>query len=82
MKKSDQLKQTRSVKQDAQQTIVDKTRSENNREMTADEEKQFDELQGEIDGLNRSIERELNVEKMELDRATRNANPVITDSVA
>jgi HK97 family phage major capsid protein len=79
MKKSDQLKQTRSVKQDAQQAIVDKTRSENNREMTADEEKQFDELQGEIDGLNRSIERELNVEKMELDRAARNANPVITD---
>lgn len=75
MKKSDQLKQERSLKQDAQNAIVTKVRTEK-RDWTPEEEKQFDDLDSEIEVLDKSIERELKAEKLELDLAKRTANPI------
>jgi len=75
MKKSDQLKQERSLKQDAQSAITTKVRAEK-REWTPEEEKEFDDLDTEIETLNRSIERELKAEKLEVDRAQRSGRRV------
>ena len=78
MKKSDELKQTRSAKQDEMQGIVDKAATEK-REFTEAEDALFDSLKGEVDGLDKQIERQLQVEKLALERAARSANPVMGD---
>lgn len=75
MKKSDQLKQTRSQKEDRQQAIVDAAKAEN-REMTAEETQEFDTLQTEVTDLDKQIERQLQVEQLEINRARRTAAPV------
>lgn len=64
MKKSDQLKIERSEKLNAQMELVNKAKAEN-REMTDAEAASFDAVQEEIEKLDRSIQRQEQIEKNE-----------------
>lgn len=80
MKKSDQLKQERTAKVEAQQAIVDAAKAEN-RDVAAfneDEVTRFDNLTAEISALDTTIARQLQVEANETRTATRTAAPVTT----
>lgn len=80
MKKSDQLKQERTVKVEAQQAIVDAAKAEN-RDVAAlneDETTRFDALTAEIAGYDAKIARQLQVEANEVMLASRAAAPVDT----
>lgn len=72
MKKSNELKQLRASKIDAQQNIVTsaETRAEGQRDLTADEATRFDALQTEIESLDVEIVR---AEKYEANQAARAA---------
>jgi HK97 family phage major capsid protein len=61
MKKSDQLKQTRAGKVEAQSALISAAETAN-REFTADEQTQFDALENEIRTLDTAITNALNVE--------------------
>lgn len=65
MKKSNELKLERTAKLDAQRSIVALAKTEN-REITPEEEGRFDALQGEIESLDRSVERAEKFEANEL----------------
>lgn len=79
MKKSVELKQLRTTKIEAQKTIVDAAKAEN-RELTADENKNFDALQTEIDDLTGNITRAEKFEANEALIASRTAAPVSTET--
>ena len=84
MKKSVELKQLRTQKIEAQQAIVNAAKSEN-RELTADETTNFDNLQREIEAFTQNITRAEQAEANELLIASRNAapvNPEVTDGEA
>lgn len=78
MKKSNDLKQLRASKLDAQQAIVDaaQTRAEGQRDFNEDEVKRFDALQTEIDNLDIEIVRAEKFEANQAKRAAANAKPV------
>lgn len=78
MRKSDELKQTRAAKQDDMQKIVDVAKKED-RDMTPEEEATFDSLDEEAQGLTRQIDQQLKIERLNLERSARNANPVLGD---
>lgn len=65
MKTSIELKKERTAKIVAQRALADKAKAEK-RELTDDENTQFDSLQGEIDDLNPAIERAEKFEQNEL----------------
>lgn len=75
MKKAHELKQERTAKIDAQNALVEKATAEN-RELNTEELAQFDTLQTEIDGLNKSVERAIQHEQNQKLAAERNADPV------
>ena len=79
MKKSVELKQLRTTKIEAQKSIVDAAKAEN-RDLTADETKNFDALQTEIDDLTGNITRAEKFEANEALIASRNAAPVTTET--
>lgn len=66
MKNSTELKQERASKITAQKTIVDAAKADDKRSLTEDENKRFDDLQAEIEGLDKDIER---AEKFEANEA-------------
>lgn len=80
MKKSDVLKQERTAKVDAQNTVIQLAKAEN-RDFTADEAAAFDTRDAEIAALDAKIDRAIKAEKIELDVASRTAAPVIPASV-
>lgn len=65
MKKSDQLKQTRAGKVEAQSALITAAETAN-REFTTEEQTQFDALETEIRNLDTSIEREMKIEAAKL----------------
>lgn len=65
MKKSDQLKQTRAEKVEAQSALITAAETAN-REFTAEEQTQFNTLDIEIRNLDTSIEREMSIEAAKL----------------
>jgi len=75
MKKSVELKQERTAKVEAQQTIVDAARAEK-RELNDQENKEFDALTEEIRAFKTKIERAEQIEANELLLANRTAAPV------
>lgn len=80
MKKSNDLKQLRASKIDAQQGIVD-TATADNREMNAEELQRFDALQTEIDDLSAQIERAVKFEANQAARAAAKGENVSAPAV-
>jgi len=76
MKKSDQLKQERALKEDAQKAITDKVRAEKRADWTPEEEKEFDDLDDEIKALDKNIERALKAEALDVRHAQRDGKKV------
>ena len=83
MKKSDELKQLRTTKKEAQQKIVDDAGAQNRaiEAFTEDENTQFDTLTSEIRALDKQIERALTSEANAIQLAGRTITPVTTDTV-
>lgn len=79
MKKSDVLKQERTAKVDAQNTVIQLAKAEN-RDFTADEAAAFDTRDAEIAALDAKIDRAIKAEKIELDVASRTA-AIVTPAV-
>lgn len=80
MKKSFELKQERTAKVEAQQTLVDKAKDEK-RDFTEDEATKFDGITDEIRALDKQIQRADQIEANEKTLAQRNMAPVTTDTV-
>lgn len=78
MKKSNDLKQLRASKIDAQQAIIDtaEARSEGKKDLTAEETARFDALQDEIDALDTDISRAVKFEANQAKRAGQNGETV------
>lgn len=78
MKKSNDLKQLRASKIDAQQKIADtaEARAEGKRDFTEEENTRFDALQTEIDDLNTQITRAEKFEKSQAERAAANGETI------
>lgn len=78
MKKSNDLKQLRASKIDAQQAIIDtaEARSEGKKDLTAEETARFDALQDEIDALDTDISRAVKFEANQAKRAAQNGDVI------
>lgn len=81
MKKSDQLKQTRAGKVEAQSALISAAETAN-REFTADEQTQFDALDSEIRTLDTAITNALNVETAQLRAAELEGRQPLNKPVA
>jgi len=78
MKKSVELKQLRTAKENAQQAIITLARTEK-RDLTPEEETQFDALGAEADAYTKQIETAEKAEKLDRTIAARSADPVDKD---
>lgn len=76
MKKSDQLKQERQSKLDAQQSLITLRSADPSGNFTEEQRSQFDALQAEVEALDASIKREMQVEAVALRNAATAATPV------
>lgn len=83
MKKSNELKQLRASKIDAQQNIVTsaETRAEGKRDLTAEEATRFDALQSEIESLDVEIARSEKYEANQAARAAKGGEAVSTPAI-
>lgn len=69
MKKSDQLKQQRQAKLDAQQSLINLRSSQEGGNFTDEQRSQWDALQVDVQNLDSSIQREVQIEDMQVRQA-------------